>query len=460
MHVQSPKTSGNRNRVSGFLRLFVFSLLTAAFAFTSLHAQTVAYVTNSRANSVSVIDTSTNTLTATIPVGSNPLGVVLTPDGTRAFVTNFNDGTISVIDTASNTVAATISIGGPGFPAITPDGKRVYVPNGSGTVVIDTATNSVVTTISQNDAVDVAISPDGSRAYILSFNNLAVVDTATNTVVQTIGVSSDLALFPVPNLAITPDGGSVYVSGELIARVQAISTASNSVVATVPIPGTFVVFGLAVSPDGSRVYVSGTTANSVSIIDTATNTLEPATIPVGSFPVGVAVTPDGAFVYVANGGSNNVSVISTASNTVVATVPVGAGPQGIAIASLSTPFSNLTIKGLTVTPNGFAENGTFSLGAGSSGIDLAHQSFTVTVDGFSLTIPGGSFKQVGGNMHFVFNATINGTPVSVNLMATGGTSTDFKYSLSVTGVDLTGQPNPATVGLKIGSNSGTTTAPF
>ncbi len=42
MHNQSSKTSGNRTRVSGFLRLFVLSLLIAAFAFTSLHAQTVA----------------------------------------------------------------------------------------------------------------------------------------------------------------------------------------------------------------------------------------------------------------------------------------------------------------------------------------------------------------------------------------------------------------------------------
>jgi hypothetical protein len=51
-------------------------------------------------------------------------------------------------------------------------------------------------------------------------------------------------------------------------------------------------------------------------------------------------------------------------------------------------------------------------------------------------------------------------PVSVTLMATGGTSTSFMYSVTVTGVNLTGQPNPATVGLTIGENSGTTTAPF
>ena len=46
-----------------------------------------AYVTNGVSNNVSVIDTSTNTVLTSIPVGSYPLGVAITPDGTRAYVT-------------------------------------------------------------------------------------------------------------------------------------------------------------------------------------------------------------------------------------------------------------------------------------------------------------------------------------------------------------------------------------
>jgi YVTN family beta-propeller protein len=42
------------------------------------------------------------------------------------------------------------------------------------------------------------------------------------------------------------------------------------------------------------------------------------------------VTPDGKHVYVANGFSANVSVIDTTTNTVVATVPVGNFPTGVA----------------------------------------------------------------------------------------------------------------------------------
>ncbi|MBZ5494159.1 MAG: hypothetical protein LAO76_24815 [Acidobacteriia bacterium] len=77
MNVQSSKTLGNRKCISGFLRLFIFTVLTAALPLTLLNAQTVAYVANvddsgpQSGNTVSVIDTSTNTLIANIPVGAN-----------------------------------------------------------------------------------------------------------------------------------------------------------------------------------------------------------------------------------------------------------------------------------------------------------------------------------------------------------------------------------------------------
>ena len=44
----------------------------------------------------------------------------------NAYITNFNDGTVSVINTATNTVVATIPVGGhPYGVAVTPDGGRV-----------------------------------------------------------------------------------------------------------------------------------------------------------------------------------------------------------------------------------------------------------------------------------------------------------------------------------------------
>ena len=73
---------------------------------------TKVYVTTIHDN-VSVIDTTTNTVSATIPVGISPTAVAITPDGTKAYVNNGRDGTVSVINTATNTVSATITVGNP-----------------------------------------------------------------------------------------------------------------------------------------------------------------------------------------------------------------------------------------------------------------------------------------------------------------------------------------------------------
>jgi YVTN family beta-propeller protein len=40
-----------------------------------------------------------------------PQGVALTPDNNAAYVTNNRDGTVSVIDTATNTVVNTFPVG-------------------------------------------------------------------------------------------------------------------------------------------------------------------------------------------------------------------------------------------------------------------------------------------------------------------------------------------------------------
>ena len=66
-----------------------------------------ALVANYAGRSVSVIDTATNTVTATVPVGWNPTVVAISPDGTRAYVTNLGDGTVSVV-----TIGQAISIVG------------------------------------------------------------------------------------------------------------------------------------------------------------------------------------------------------------------------------------------------------------------------------------------------------------------------------------------------------------
>jgi YVTN family beta-propeller protein len=111
------------------MKLHISSFI-GAFALAGLLGSTQslaqnAYITNLGSNSVSVIDTATNTVTVTIPVGVGPYGVAVSQDGSKLYVTNESSDTVSVIDTATNTVIATIPVGTtPRGVAVTPAAAR------------------------------------------------------------------------------------------------------------------------------------------------------------------------------------------------------------------------------------------------------------------------------------------------------------------------------------------------
>lgn len=270
----------------------------AALAFTSLHAQTVAYIANAGGNSVSVIDTLTNTVIKTIPVGVFPAGVAVSPDSRRVYVANFDSGTISVIDTASNTVAATIilSLGPvitkahPALPAITPDGGSLYVPDflNAAIFIVDTATNTVRTAVFPAAAaqpVSIAITRDGLLAYVLNLDGrLFALDTATNTqqgnAIVTPAVSGNFAL----GIVIAPDGWLLAPGGPLNNAVEVIA---NGAVSAIPLPNCPSPTALVFTPDGSRIYQTcAGNPGAVAVLDA--NNLPPlgsaVYIPVGSFP--------------------------------------------------------------------------------------------------------------------------------------------------------------------------------
>ena len=303
-----------------------------------------AYITNSSSNTVSVIDTATNTVTATVDVGFFPYGVAVSPDGSKVYVTNrgsgTESGTVSVIGTATNTLIATVPVGlSPFGVAVSPDGSKVYVTNSafftpSGTVsVIDTATNTVIATVAVGRRpFGVAVTPDGRKVYVTnSFPGagVSVIDTATDTVIASIVVEGS-----PEGVAVAPDGSKVYVAasrnGPAAATVPVIDTATDTVIATIFTGLSFPSTAVAVSPDGSKVYVTNGGAAGVSVIDTATNTTITTIGGVGFGITGVSVTPDGSKVYVA-GASNDVKVIATATNTVTTTIPVGLGPRAFGI---------------------------------------------------------------------------------------------------------------------------------
>ena len=68
------------------------------------------------ARKASVINTRTNeVIVPAIAVGKEPNGIAISPNGTRVYVANGGSETVSVIDTATNQVTATTPLGGAGY---------------------------------------------------------------------------------------------------------------------------------------------------------------------------------------------------------------------------------------------------------------------------------------------------------------------------------------------------------
>jgi YVTN family beta-propeller protein len=193
-----------------------------------------------------------------------------------------------------------------------------------------------------------AVSPDGSQVWVAdtgpqtggpqngepSLGGISVISTATDTVTATLPLPADPR-----DVAFSPSGGTVYVTTSQ--GLYVFSTATSKVVAVVPGLGN--PEGVAVSADGTSVYVTNTDQGLVDVISAATNQVT-GTIGVGQLPWQLAFSPNGATLYVANGDSDSVSVISTASNQVTGTISDSGDPVSVAV----TPDgSELWVGGLT-----------------------------------------------------------------------------------------------------------------
>ena len=70
-----------------------------------------AYVGLFKDDAVAVIDMAQSKVVGTIPVPKGPHGLVITPNGRKVYVSSDGASTVSVIDTGSDRVIATIEVG-------------------------------------------------------------------------------------------------------------------------------------------------------------------------------------------------------------------------------------------------------------------------------------------------------------------------------------------------------------
>jgi YVTN family beta-propeller protein len=349
-------------------------------AATAVPAAPYAYIANSGSASVSVIDTASDQVVATIPVGAAPWGVAVGPGGERVYVTNSNSNSVSVIDGATQTVIATIPVGQrPMGIAASECGRWVVVANQQdGTAsLIDGFTLKVKNVVAVG-ALPQAVSED---RYWCDF------DSAADFFISRVDGSGSIQMFQANNYysdgqLSSPHPVWLYPSGLYGSEAPiptALASIGNGLVAAAdaangqltfssppepdccwtgwpPASANSALMGLAYSPHTGSFYLTDPFTDRLLLTYYANGGLaDVVDLEVGHGPMGVAVRPQGDKVYVVNRDSNSVSVVDAYQFNVISTIPVGDAPvaMGEFIGTqrdlLPDPFSFAPVKAVSST---------------------------------------------------------------------------------------------------------------
>ena len=337
----------------------------SCFSASSLLGATGAYISNTSSSNVSVIDVSTNTVIATITVGTNPRTEWATPDLSRVYVhcATGSGGEVCVIDTSTEQVIATITVG----------------PNSN---------------VNFGNAPEVilggAMTADGHKLVVVNadVNTASVIDTnpsslSYNTVIATItGVGAGFdSLWPT---GITPNGQFAYLGGYVGGNfLNVIDLSTNLVIATITTGGA--PDGAAVRSDGTRAYaVEGFGGSHVLVIDTSSQTVV-ATITVGSDPDYVVLNPLGTKAYAIQ-GLTSIKVIDTGTNSIVATIPINGSYATMNAAGTKTYVTRSNETLIVIDNNTDSSVATVTLGVGVDDYQIS----ALTPDETQLYLPNSS----------------------------------------------------------------------
>jgi YVTN family beta-propeller protein len=304
------------------------------------------YTSDQFSNTVSVINPASNKLLGVIRLGDptpgnlSPLyrgqllvhGMGFSPDHYTLLAVSIGSNSVSFIDTASNSVKHVTYVGrSPHEAFFTPDGKEVWVSvRGENYIaILDGQTYREKSRIEVPNGPGMTIfSPDGKYGYVCSSFSpeTVVIATATKQIVGRVKQESPFC----PDIAVTPDGKQVWFTLKDIGKVMVFNAQPPfdvlKVLDTGPITNHV---NFAHTPRGQFAYVTIGGLNVVKVLRT-TDFGQIATIETGALPHGLWPSGDGTRIYVGLENADAAAAIDTAENRVIATIPVGQAPQGVA----------------------------------------------------------------------------------------------------------------------------------
>jgi YVTN family beta-propeller protein len=259
-------------------------------------------------------------------------------------VANQKDANLSVIDTATDKVIASIPVGGiTGHElAVSPDGKRAFVPiygnagvgragtDGSEISVIDLATQKIVGKVDFGHGVrpHCAVFGKDGMLYVSTEldKSVSIIDPKTLKIVGSVPTGQEQSHMFV----LSKDGKRGYTANVGPGTVSVLDIPGRKTTTVIPISGN--TQRISMSRDGSMVFTADQKTPQLAVIDTATNKVK-TWVPLSSAGYGTVPTLDGRYLLVTMRGAKQLAVVDLKTMKVAHTVDVGDGPSEVVVSA-------------------------------------------------------------------------------------------------------------------------------
>lgn len=298
------------------------------------------YVVNGNSNSISVINTDSAKVAATISFSnaSYPHHIGMNASRSKLAVAfpgsdlsgghgdaHGSQGSVAIIDALTGKMLVSKKLTYPNHNAIfSLDDTDIWTSQTTAlgkVLILDATTLEVKKEIAVGkDPTEVTFSFDGKYAFVCNGgdNSVSVIDISTKSVVKTIPVGAN------PVGAWQGKNNMMYVDNEAGKSISVIDVSTLSVIRTYPLSFTP---AMALLSPNNDLWVTDTENGKV-VFFAIDSTQKTGELTVGAGAHALTFSGDGQYAYVTNQIAGTVSIISVASKNIITQIPAGEKPNG------------------------------------------------------------------------------------------------------------------------------------
>lgn len=333
--------------------LFALFLIAAAFVLPAAAApHGYLLVVTKQSHALAIVDGTTLTVTAQVPIGEDPHEVVVLPDNKTAYVSHFGEGTLrtlAVVDLVNAKALPDIDVSplqGPHGFSLRGNTLWFTADKSKAVAALDLATNRVTGVLGTGGDRTHMIWANADASKIIASNaisgTLSIFDARIDAPMIVPGSPPAPPAYTAPGFkhtlvptgraaegfAVSPDGATVWV-GDADGKIHIIDLAADAERESFD-AGTIGANRLAFTSDGRYVVVTQKRGKDLVVIDATTHAVARRVPIEENGASGIQMQPDGKRVFIACPRDHFVAVVDLKKWKRVATVDAGREPDGLA----------------------------------------------------------------------------------------------------------------------------------